>query len=171
MDDMKLIPQVRRYSEPCSFLWLSSTPTSRSASRHELFICCLSREAIESAQEFAYLKWFLQFSVFPLRALSCMSESEKKLGSSWNERSDKRVTARRCRLWRTSVRDLRPHQLQLPSSKRSSKTSAKPSLLALLDQLSAALQLCQFSTLHFKGNGSPLQSDIIYSNPCSSKLL
>lgn len=79
MDDIKLIPQVGRYSEPCSFLLLSSASTSCGASRHELFICCLSGEAIESTQEFPQLKWFLQFNVFPLWALSCMSESERSL--------------------------------------------------------------------------------------------
>lgn len=62
----------------------------------------------------------------------------------------KRGTGRCWSLWRTSVGDLRPHQLQRVSSKCSSKASAKPSLLALQCKCYAPLQSCQFSTLFSK---------------------
>lgn len=76
----------------------------------------------------------------------------------WNENSDKGVTAWCWRLLRTSVCDLRPHQLQLPWSKRSSKLSAKLLHLALL-KLSAQLQLYQCQL--FETDGSFPQSNII----------
>lgn len=157
MDDVKLIPEVEKYSEQCCFMFLSSDSTARhvdlSTSRHELFICCLSGEAIESAQKaFPYLKYVLFF---------CMSISEFGRNLAvWKENYNKRETARRWSLWRTSVRDLRPHQLQLPSSKRFSKSAAKPSLLALHNKLSTTLQLCQFPTFHFKGMVHPLNQTV-----------
>ena len=186
---MKLIPRMGKYSEPCSFLFSSGGSTSRSTSRHEMFICCLSGEAIESDQKaFLSLKivffleiyfsilfcWGFFFFFGLLWAPTSHVRVWEKLGSSWNEHSDKRVTARR---WR-AVKDI--------WSRPQTPPAAAALIQALLQGRSQALApgtatFCStpvLPVLHFllqkRRKGSRPESEIyiyiyIRSNQCTLK--
>lgn len=106
------------------------------------------------------------------QVVACQRETfwfERNL-AGWNENSDKGETAWCWMLWRTSVCDLRPHQLQLPSSKCSSEPSAKLLLLALLNLSASASPASSFLMIplisHYTLN---FTADILFlESPCAN---